>query len=54
MRATRLFSLFLPIILLLSAVSPPTQAQSTISSFTIDGGGGSSQGGTSEVSGTIG
>jgi hypothetical protein len=39
---------------LLLALSQPIQAQTTISRFTIDGGGGSSHGGITEINGTIG
>lgn len=41
-------------LVLLFVIFSPVLAQPSITRFTIDGGGGSSQGGTSEVSGTIG
>lgn len=44
----------LGVLALLVATSKPLQAQTTISWFTVDGGGGSSQGGAVTVTGTIG
>jgi hypothetical protein len=42
------------IVALLLGILPPSHAQTEISRYTVDGGGGTSEGGTSAISGTIG
>lgn len=54
MRATCLSSLLLFLVLTLFGIQGSSQAQPTIRRFAIAGGGGSSQGGTTRITGTVG
>ena len=51
MRTTRLFTLLSPLLIVIPSLA---SGQSSITRFTIDGGGGTSETGTKRISGTIG